>query len=115
MKRLAILTTVLSALAAQPGHAACSFGDNSLPGSIGPGQSDGSRFFTVNGRAQLTISDVHDVAGNASTLEVGFPGYCHVRTGQTVTCDVTAKGRVSLTIANHHSGQIFYYFSCTGL
>lgn len=94
--------------------AACAFGNKTLPGSIGPGQTDASRNFTVNGSAILTVSGARTASGAPVQLLVSFPGYCAERVGPTIACTVNANGVVGVVISNPTGQQATYNWVCTG-
>jgi hypothetical protein len=99
---------------AAPSFAGCARGDNSLPGSIGPGQSDDSRSYTIDGTAILTVSGASTASGDAVDLRVTFPGFCRQRSGPTISCTVTAGDEVvNAVIFNPSNYQVTYRWVCT--
>ena len=110
-----VMVSLLFPLGAVPAFAVCARGDNSLPGSIGPGQTDDTRSYTIDGRAILTVAGAVDVAGAPVNLRVSFPGYCQERSGPTVSCTVNGYGVVNVVIHNPTSRQATYTWVCTSL
>jgi len=108
---LKILTTAI-ALTCSAGVAnACHFGSKNLPGSLGPGQSDSSRSFTISAysSAQFTISVRR---GGAITANLG----CGWRTARYHSCRrYNNRGyRVDSRVRLKNSGgrQITYRWIC---
>jgi hypothetical protein len=112
--RVAFVALLLP-LGVVPASAFCARGDNSIPGSIGPGQTDGTRSYTINGRAILTVAGAVDVSGNPVSLIVTFPGFCQSRSGPTVSCTVSTYGVVNVVITNPTGRQATYTWVCTSL
>ena len=110
-----LLALLLVPAGAAPVFADCAFGDNSLPGSIGPGQRDRSRSYTIEGRAVLTVAGAVDAAGEPVDLVVGFPDHCRPREGPTVSCTVEDYGVVNVVIINRGWRQATYKWVCTSL
>jgi len=111
MLRVLLASMVVSAFAV-PALAGCAFGNNSIPGSIGPGQTDDSRSYTINGTAILTVSGANDETGSPVDLRVSFPGHCKQRSGPTVSCTVTAFEVVNAEITNPTRRQVTYNWVC---
>ena len=105
-----ILACVLYPVSAVAG---CVHGNNSISGSIGPGQTDNSRSYTVDGTAILTVSGATDSNGDPVDLRVSFPGHCQQRSGPTVSCTVSDDDVVNAVIKNPGSRQVTYDWVCS--
>lgn len=111
-----LLGGLLLATGAGEASAGCAYGDQQLPGSIGPGQTDNSRSYTVDGKAMLSVTAATYPNGDPAQLTVTYNGHRFKRTGGTVACTVTAYGdEVFVSISNHNSNQVFYTWVCTSL
>jgi len=98
---IAIVTMAMMTTA----QAGCNFGQKNLPGSIGSGQSDNSRSFTVNGTARFKIVVR---TGGPVTANIG----CGWRTSRSHSCRVHTWGETFVRIANNTSRQITYRWIC---
>ncbi len=114
MKRI-FLGLLICCGSAPTAFAECARGANSIGGSIGPGQVDASRSYTIEGRALLTVAGATDVNGKPVDLQVSFPGYCQPRVGPTVACTVVAYGQVNARIENLSGRQAVYNWVCSGI
>jgi len=115
MKHVFFGLVILCATAPAAAFAECAHGNNSLGGSIGPGQVDSSRSYTIEGRALLTVAGAKDANGNPVDLQVSFPGHCQPRVGPTIACTVTAFGSVNVIIENLSGRQALYNWVCAGM
>lgn len=104
MHKLA-LALVVATVTSAPAHAFCSYGAQTRPGSIGPGQSDNSRFYTMRGGGGLSV-DVVD--GGPITANLG----CGWSTGYSHYCRRGGSGRMRAKLQNRTGGQILYRFTC---
>ena len=108
-----LLALMMAPALAVPAFAGCARGDNSIPGSIGPGQTDDSRSYTVDGTAILTVSGASDETGSPVDLDVSFPGYCRQRSDPTISCTVSANEVVNAVISNPTRRQVTYNWVCS--
>lgn len=113
LRRLLLALLLLPASAA-PAFAGCSYGDQSLPGHLAPGEQD-TRSFTINGRAILTVSGATDSDGNPVELLVSFPGQCQERGAPTVSCTVDTYGVVRAHVYNPSYRRVIYDWVCSSI
>lgn len=99
---LAFLALALSAGTAQAG---CAYGQKNLAGSLGPGQSDGSRSFTVNGSAGFFV---RVVTGGPLTANLG----CGWNTSQRHGCRRYGYGEQFVSLVNPTGRTITYRWIC---
>lgn len=104
------LATVFGGEAA---NARCAYGEQELPGSIGPHQTDDSRSFTIEGSATIGVYYANDEVGTPTRIWVSFPGYCGGGSAPTVTCRVSAHEVVNAVIYNPTDHQVTYRWVCS--
>ena len=86
-------------------HAGCAYGTKNLGGSLGPGQSDGSRSFTVNDTANF---QVRVATGGPITANLG----CGWRTARSHSCRVYGYGEQFVSLQNNTGRTITYRWIC---
>lgn len=104
-----LLTTALLALTvATSANANCFYGEKNLPGSLGPGQNDNSRSFTVDRFATFVVR----VKGKGVlTANLG----CGWKTGKVHRCPVEVihdTREVSVKLKNPTHRQVTYRWIC---
>ena len=112
--RCLLLALLLVPAAATSASAGCVYGNQSLPGHLGPNQQS-VRSFTINGRAIVTVSGATDIAGNPVELLVSFPGHCQERGAPTVSCTVDTYGVVEAQIYNPSYRRVVYDWVCSSI
>lgn len=89
-------------------YAGCFFGQKNLPGSLGPGQNDSTRSFTVN-RSALFV--VQTNRGRPITANLG----CGWGTSTYHACRVytnSSRHEINVQLANNFGRQITYRWIC---
>lgn len=86
-------------------QAGCFYGSKNLPGSLGAGQSDNSRSFTVSGSARFIV---RVRTGGPITANIG----CGWRTSRYHSCRVYSNGETWVRLANNTGRQITYRWIC---
>ena len=104
MKRIAIAAAVL-ALSATSAHAGCAYGQKNLGGSLGPGQADRSRSFTVNDSA---LFRVRVQTGGPITANLG----CGWNTARSHSCRRYGYGEQFVGLVNNTGRTITYRWIC---
>ncbi len=101
----ALLAAGFSMVAADQADARCFYGQKNLPGSLGPGQVDNSRSFTVQGSARFVVRVTR---GGPITANLG----CGWRTGYRHSCRRRGNREIFVRLANNTGGQITYRWIC---
>ena len=104
MKRILAGFAVLAATLGQA-HAGCAYGQKNLGGSLGPGQSDRSRSFTVNDSA---LFRVQVQTGGPITANLG----CGWFTGRSHACRRYGYGEQFVALQNNTGRTITYRWIC---
>lgn len=107
MKTFAKLGAALLAAAVMvaDADARCYYGEKNLPGSLGAGQRDNSRSFTVQGSATFVV-DV--VTGGPITANLG----CGWQTGYYLSCRRSGNREIAVRLRNRTNRQITYRWIC---
>ncbi|MBI1384550.1 MAG: hypothetical protein GC150_06545 [Rhizobiales bacterium] len=88
-----------------PASAGCAYGQKNLAGSLGPGQTDWSRSFTVNGSANFVVQVTRN---GPITANLG----CGWKTGRYHSCRVYGNGEINVGLQNNTGKQITYRWIC---
>ncbi len=86
-------------------EAGCVYGRKNLPGSLGPGQDDSSRSFTINRSARFTVRVRR---GGPITANLG----CGWVTGYNISCRVFGHGETFVSLQNNTGRQTTYRWIC---
>jgi len=108
---LKIITTAVVLLTSTGVANACYFGQKNLPGSLGAGQSDNSRSFTVAGFDSARFA-VRVRSGGPITANIG----CGWNTARNHSCRVRnnrgGRREIFVRLQNNTSRQITYRWIC---
>ena len=102
---VALFAGAAALLGASPAAAGCVYGTKNLGGSLGPGQSDNSRSFTINDTARFKVQVQ---TGGPITANIG----CGWATGRNHSCRVYGYGERFVQLANNGGRTITYRWIC---
>ena len=100
-----LIATIVILSTTTAASAFCKFGPQYRAGSLGPGQVDNSRFYTLSGFANLVISVRK---GGPITANLG----CGWSTSRYHSCSLERWGRAYARLRNNTGRQITYSWGC---
>ena len=103
-----LTTTLLTLTIATSASANCFYGEKNLPGSLGPGQIDNTRSFTVDRFATFVVKVR---GGGVLTANLG----CGWKTGKVHRCPVEVihdTREVNVQLKNPTNRQVTYRWIC---